>query len=288
VPVPGTGIAGGPIGRLLGLVDLPAPVRRAPLPDGVTRFDPKRAGPNEVDVVVLPDVFSAALDGGVETRALEVLAALGYRVAAGPFVASGKFDHVKGRRERFARAAAAQERLVRAVVDAGAVPVVIEPAVGLLHHHEYPAIHAGYPRSVRHLVEVIADRQDRLDGRGSDREVVLLAHCTERAIAPELPAAWTRVLEAAGYRVAVPDLGCCGMAGIFGHEVANQAMSRALWDLTWAAHLPPGPDGNGPDRAPIPAATGYSCRSQAKRLAGRRPAHPIELLGSGEQPPAPG
>ncbi len=269
----GTPVRGltGPPGRLLGLVDLPAPKRRQT--GDVARFRPGGAG-DGFDVVVLPDVFSAALDPVVERRSVEVLEAIGHRVAIAGFEPSGKFDHVKGRRDRFARTVEAQERTVRAVVDAGAVPVVIEPAVALLHHHEYPAIRAGYPRSVRHLVEVLDERRDRLPAAapaGEGRAVTLLGHCTERATAPAVLAAWARVLGAVGHRVVTPDVGCCGMAGIFGHEVDNQELSRRLWDLSWAEHLDVG-------SAHTTVATGFSCRSQAKRFAGRRPMHPVELL----------
>jgi Fe-S oxidoreductase len=109
--------------------------------------------------------------------------------------------------------------------------------------------------------------------------VVLLGHCTERATAPESLAAWARVLAAAGYTVSAPVIGCCGMAGIFGHEIANQAMSRALWDMTWAAHAGPAPSAADPaSPAPLLVATGFSCRSQAERFAPAPLRHPIHLL----------
>jgi Fe-S oxidoreductase len=176
---------GSPIGppsrvtsRLLGLVDLPSPARRQL--GAVAHFEPGSAdGRGRFDVVVLPDVFSAALDPVVERRAVELLTGLGLRVAVGPFVGSGKFDHVKGRRRQFAKAAEAQDRLVRSVTAADAVPVVIEPAIGLLHDHEYPAVRAGHARDVRHLVEVIDDARDRLAERaamGEGRAVTLLGH----------------------------------------------------------------------------------------------------------------
>ncbi len=276
------GPLGGLAGRVLGLVDLPVPGRRQ-LGD-VARFDPAGpsggAGTDGFDVVIIPEVFSAALDPVVERRAIEVLTAVGHRVAVAPFVASGKFDHVKGRRRRFARTVEAQEKLVRAIASTGAVPVVIEPAIGLLHHHEYPAMRSGYPRSVRHLVEVLDEARDRLaelHPAGSGRSVSLLGHCTERATAPQVLAAWVRVLEAAGHQVTAPDLGCCGMAGIFGHEADNQQLSRDLWEATWAGPVAAAGATDG-DGGGVVAATGYSCRSQATRFGGLRPLHPVELL----------
>ena len=60
------------------------------------------------------------------------------------------------------------------------------------------------------------------------------------------------------------------MAGIFGHEVGNQAMSRQLWDLTWSAPVA--------DDQAVPVATGYSCRSQAGRFGEQTVLHPIAML----------
>jgi FAD/FMN-containing dehydrogenase/Fe-S oxidoreductase len=262
-----------PAGRMLGLVDLPAP---GPRPRGVLPgFEPA----NPTELVILPDVFTASLEPETLHQAVAVLAGTGASVSVAPFVPSGKFDHVKGRRAAFARSARAQAALVGRITAAGAVPVVIEPAVALLHRHEYPAIHPGHPgaSAVRLLSEVLDERPAQPAGDGEPGRrgpVSLLGHCTERATAPGSLAAWGRVLTAAGFTVTVPDLGCCGMAGIFGHEVANQAMSRALWDLTWA-----GPVADAAIGGSLAVATGYSCRAQAKRFGPVAIRHPVHLLG---------
>ncbi len=259
-------------GRALGLIDLPAP-RSA---GGRTpRWRPGRG----TDVVIMPDVFSATFEPSSLADAVDVLGRLGYDVAVAPFVPSGKFDHVKGRRQAFARAAAAQARMVERIVADGAVPVVVEPAIALLHAREYPAINPDHPTAaVRNLVEVVADRAELLrpprpdgpSGSGYDGPVTVLGHCTERATAPGWLAAWLEVLKATGREVVAPPVGCCGMAGIFGHEVANQDLSRRLYELSWA-------DPIASATGPV-AATGYSCREQCERFGGRRPLHPVSLL----------
>ncbi len=260
------GLGIGPAGKLLGLVDLPAPkpVKRRALPS----FDP--SGP-PVDLVIMPDVFTAKLERETLHRAVDALIDVGYSVAIASFVGSGKFDHVKGRRAAFAKSTAAQGAMITAIVDTGAKPVVIEPAIALLHRAEYHHIDPDHPgSSVRHLVEVLDERLDRIGPTASPEAVNLLAHCTERATAPAVVGAWQRVLEAAGHTVTTPSIGCCGMAGIFGHEEANQKTSRTLWDLTW--------DDVVSDRNAVPVATGYSCRSQAGRFGNRQVGHPLSLL----------
>ncbi len=260
------GMGSGPAGRLLGLVDLPAPkpFKRRSLP----AFDAE--GP-PVDVVIMPDVFTGKLERETLHRAIDALDAVGYSVAVAPFVGSGKFDHVKGRRDAFATATAAQGAMISKIVASGAQPAVIEPAIALLHEAEYRHIDPDHPGSaVRHLATLLDERLDRIPLSATPRTVNLLAHCTERATAPGVVAAWQRILEAAGHSVTVPAIGCCGMAGIYGHEKANQETSRALWDLTWADVVA--------DVDAVAVATGYSCRSQAGRFATGSVDHPLALL----------
>jgi Fe-S oxidoreductase len=67
------------------------------------------------------------------------------------------------------------------------------------------------------------------------------------------------------------------MAGIFGHEVENQAMSRKLFDLTWRSLI----EAAATSSSARVAATGYSCRSQVKRFAtdpAAEAVHPVSLL----------
>ncbi len=258
--------------RLLGLVDLPAP--EGAIAHVGRAFD--EASPP--DVVVLPDAFSAGLQPSVIAGAISALEAVGFDVAVAPFVPSGKFDHVKGRRAAFERAVGEQRRLVERIARTGARAVVIEPATGLMHGHEYPAMDSGHPvDAVWHLVELLAERRDRIVPSPSPQSVLLLGHCTERSMRPDLLDLWRGVLEVAGHGVSAPDLGCCGMAGIFGHEIENQEMSRDLWDLSWQ---PVVDDMAGPGAVLV--ATGYSCRSQAKRFGQASVRHPVTLLANDE------
>ncbi len=260
------GHGAGPVGTLLGLVDLPAP-QKARDKSTVPTFDRSAARPTW-DVVLLRDVFTSQIEPETIEKAAAVLQSFGLRVALSPFVPSGKFDHVKGNRRRFAKAAATQAALVEDIVDAGAVPVAIEPATALLHDHEYPRFIAPYPaEAVRHLVDILHEHRHLL--RPAVGSVTLLGHCTERSLRPDSLVRWTEVLEATGLTVSNPDLGCCGMAGIFGHEVANQEMSKTLWVQTWEPAI---------QASTTSVATGYSCRSQTKRLSDVEIRHPIHLL----------
>jgi FAD/FMN-containing dehydrogenase/Fe-S oxidoreductase len=283
LPGPIAGLGGPLTAPALGLVDLPTPPRLTRRVRQLPRWRPtdRAGGGSPVSstdrVVLLPDVFTARLEPSTLVAAVDILQRLGFDTSVARFEPSGKFDHVKGRRRAFAAAANAQAALVRAVVDDRATPVVVEPAIALLHQHEYPSAVDGYPTEVRNIVQLLDERADRFPTvtGSAPRAVTLLGHCTERATAPDWLAGWGRVLRAAGHTVTTPAVGCCGMAGIFGHEVDNQAMSRKLFELTWRSPVEAAAVGS----STVAAATGFSCRSQVKRFAA--PAgvvHPLALL----------
>ncbi len=251
----------------LGLVDLPTPkrasIRLVDVADAFDRHQP-------TDIAIVPDVFTSTFEPDTLVAAVNALDSVGYTVSIAPFVPSGKFDHVKGNRARFARAAERQKAQINTIVGAGAIPVVIDPAVALLYEHEYPAILPTFPTGVvRGLADVLAERADQLPTAGRPETVQLFGHCTERSLAPQWVTQWKAVLEAAGHTVEVVETTCCGMAGIFGHEVDNQTVSRQLFDMGWRDRLASGPS---------PVATGWSCRSQTKRFGSVEPSHPVTKL----------
>lgn len=61
------------------------------------------------------------------------------------------------------------------------------------------------------------------------------------------------------------------MAGTYGHESANYAHSRGIYALSWQQQLAQLPRGRC-------LATGYSCRSQVKRIQGEGIRHPLQAL----------
>jgi Fe-S oxidoreductase len=80
---------------------------------------------------------------------------------------------------------------------------------------------------------------------------------------------WAEIFTAFGAEVEKQTTGCCGMAGMYGHEAEHKASSMKLYRMSWEEKVQQG--GN-------LAVTGFSCRCQVKRAEGTVPAHPVELL----------
>jgi len=107
----------------------------------------------------------------------------------------------------------------------------------------------------------------------SDRtfEWHLFPHCTESTFMPNSPKEWQYIFAQFGQTLNVEKVGCCGMAGVFGHEVQNQTMSKDIYDVSWGKKL----QGKDPNHC---LATGYSCRSQVKRYEKAILKHPVQAL----------
>ena len=262
--------------RVFGLVDLPAFSRsdssNLPLlirPAILRALDADRLART---VVVIEDSFTASFDRTVLAAAGRALQTLGYDVYRLPPRANGKMLYVLGMRSRFASIARARAGECAELATSGATLIGLDAATALMHEQEYREFASTTP--VVCLETFLA--REIIAGRIAPREAsaepaVLLGHCTEQALRPAALDEWCRVFVHLGIAARPMKTGCCGMAGLFGHEAEHVDLSRRLFDLSWRAAVETSGD---------VVATGYSCRSQAKRLAGARLRHPIELLAA--------
>lgn len=270
--------------KRFGLVDLPPLSPRRP--DAVLRrraaADPARPG-----VVLVQDGFTSRFDADVPLAAVRLLEALGYAVRFAPVMPNGKALHGLGLRRRFAGVAARARARLEALRAEGLPLVSVEAVTALMHAHEY-AEDAGPPRPALPGIEAfLADEikagrlmPPRLGAGQGDAPYRIFLHCTERSLAPQTAERWKTVFAALGLVVETPPTGCCGMAGLFGHEAEHQDMSRRLFEASWRERLAE----TSPDRV---LATGFSCRCQTERMAGTRPRHPVEALAALLEPQGP-
>jgi Fe-S oxidoreductase len=99
----------------------------------------------------------------------------------------------------------------------------------------------------------------------------LFAHCTEKTALVNSENDWLTIFNHFGLVLEKVSVGCCGMAGTYGHEKSNRDNSKGLFALSWQAKL------NELSQEQI-LATGFSCRSQVKRFSEVQARHPVEAL----------
>jgi len=221
-------------------------------------------------VIFVPDAFTEHFDPQVLLDAVDVARLLGFSPFVAPRLRNGKALHVHGYLRAFERTARRSAAALDRLADSGAPLVGLDPSMTLTFRSEY----AGTGLRARILLpqEWLASVLDRLPAGGTRQRHVLMAHCTERTNAPAAVAQWHAVFAKLGVDLVAGETGCCGMAGTFGHEVRNRAISETLYAMSWQPALAAA----GP--ADTVMATGYSCRSQARLIDDRRLPHPLQVI----------
>jgi len=269
------------LAELSGLVDLPAFSSRATRgalkacrrysPDAVAALT---AEERSRAVILMEDGFTSSFDAEVTAAVCELLEALGYQPLLAAAMPNGKALHVRGMLQGFERAAERMRRRHAEMADTGLPIIGVEAVTNLMFAHEYRTDDFNVPALLsieQFLAAEIREGRLAIQPSASERPYTLFLHCTEKTARPTTGADWAAVFRAFGLTAKIIPTGCCGMAGLFGHEREHQDMSARLFDLSWREPMA----GTEPSRR---LATGFSCRCQTHRFTGERPRHPAEVL----------
>ncbi len=271
--------------KTIGLQAIPPITSAAPANDccryGATIASPSLlatipASERDKTVIIVQDAFTSFFETPLLTDLVELLIRLGYRPLIAPYKPNGKVLHVYGFLNRFEKVAKTNARELKQLADSGITLVGIDAAVTLTYRDEYKEVMGDESPEVLLLSEWFARQSGvlrRLNLKLHDeREFLLLGHCTETSNVPAAAAQWQQLFSDVGLKLKYQATGCCGMAGIYGHETRNQAVSRKLYDLSWKAVV------QNPHNQDRLVASGYSCRSQVKRYGDGAIPHPIQTL----------
>ncbi|MDI9221829.1 FAD-binding and (Fe-S)-binding domain-containing protein [Pantoea sp. EA-12] len=225
-------------------------------------------------VLVVQDPFTSYYEAQLVTDFVRLIEKLGYRPVLLPFSPNGKAQHVKGFLQRFARTATKTAELLNRVAKLGMPMVGVDPATVLCYRDEYKEV-LGEQRGEFQVQLVHEWLQQATDSRtvqmASGEAWYLFAHCTEVTALPSTPNQWKDIFARFGAKLENVNVGCCGMAGTYGHESKNLENSLGIYALSWNPQLQKLPR----QRC---LATGFSCRSQVKRAEGNGMRHPLQAL----------
>jgi len=159
----------------------------------------------------------------------------------------------------FHRTALKTSQKLNALANTGLPLVGLEPSMTLAYRGEYAKV-AGEGSSeptpsVLLIQEWLAQHCDHLEKQqtNTSNTYQLLAHCTEKTNASSSINDWKRVFSALGHTLNTIDVGCCGMAGTYGHETQNIDMSKHIYSLSWSEVV------NNPKNNDNLVASGFSC-----------------------------
>ncbi len=225
-------------------------------------------------VLVVQDPFTSYYEASLVSDFIRLISRLGFKPVLLPFTPNGKAQHVKGFLQRFAKTAQKSADFLNEIAALGIPMVGTDPALVLCYRDEYQQVlgekRGNFNVLLAHewLDQVTADRTEQQpDGDAW----YLFPHCTENTALPMAAPRWKTIFSRFGAALETVNAGCCGMAGTYGHETKNLENSLGIYQLSWQPHM----EKRARHRC---LATGYSCRSQVKRIEGEAVRHPLQAL----------
>ncbi|RTZ14425.1 FAD-binding oxidoreductase [Vibrio aquaticus] len=226
-------------------------------------------------VVIVQDPFTSFYDASVVEDFATLVTKLGKTPVLLPFKPNGKAQHVKGFLKKFADSAKNTAAFLQQVADIDIPLVGVDPALVLCYRDEYQEVlqEKRGDFDVLTVHEWLQPKLPEFDKQASNGQEpwYLFAHCTEKTKMPNAEKEWGQIFAHFGARLDTIPVGCCGMAGTFGHEVDKLQMSKDIYALSWKPRLQDLPK----ERCLV---TGYSCRSQVKRFEQEKVQHPLQAL----------
>lgn len=230
-------------------------------------------------VIIVLDAFTRFFETELVLDTIDLIRKLGFIPWIAPFEANGKPLHVHGFRKEFGRIAQATSDKLNTLAKTTIPLIGIEPSMTLAYRSEYMKVVERAP-NVLLIQEWLATQElinikpshTKKDGDNNLKTYHLLAHCTEKTNAAPAIKDWQTIFEKLGHKLEIINVGCCGMAGTYGHESANVGTSKKIYSLSWSAVI------NNDDYKDSLVASGFSCRSQVKRIDKKRIPNPIQAL----------
>ncbi|MDP5145435.1 FAD-binding and (Fe-S)-binding domain-containing protein [Shewanella sp. ULN5] len=227
-------------------------------------------------VLVVQDPFNSFYDADIVYRFIQLIEKLGFKPVLLPFKPNGKPSHIKGFLTKFAKTAQNSADFLNKLHALGMPMVGLDPALVLCYRDEYKEA-LGQKRGnfeVKLANEWLVNAIEHCPKISKEvpEQFTWFSHCTESTAKPNTAKEWQIIFNHFGAKVTSLNLGCCGMAGTYGHELENLERSKALFEMSWQSSID-----DIAEKGQI-LVSGYSCRSQVKRFAKFSPKHPIEAL----------
>lgn len=229
-------------------------------------------------VLIVQDPFTSFYDANTVESMMALIRMLGLEPILLPFKPNGKAQHVKGFLSRFASTAKSTSEFLNDLAHLNIPMLGMDASMVLCYRDEYEKTLGDKRGSFKVLLAhewlmsfIEKDEQFKAEQSKQSKTFKLFAHCTEKTALVNSENEWQAIFNHFGLTLEKVNVGCCGMAGTYGHEKSNLENSKSLFDLSWQPQLTQ-------LASEQILATGFSCRSQVKRLAELKARHPVEAL----------
>lgn len=236
------------------------------------------------NVCLFVDEFTNYNDTETGIAAVRLLTGLGYKVITVKHGESARTYLSKGLIRKAAKIIRGNINSLSGVICEGTPLLGIEPSAILGFRDEYPEL-AGNDLKMKadkiaenaFMVdefiarEYKAGRIDRDLFEDQEREILLHAHCQQKAISSSQSTIEMLSIPR-NYKVKEIPSGCCGMAGSFGFEKEHYDLSNLIGELVLF------PEVRQSEENVLIAAPGTSCRHHIEEGTGRKALHPVIIM----------
>lgn len=238
----------------------------------------------EGTVCLFIDEFTDLNDTGIGIAAVKLLTGLRYRVVTADHKVSARTFISKGLLRKARKIIRRNIEVLSGVINNDLPLVGIEPSAILGFRDEYPELAGNDLKAAAEKIgsncylleeflvrELKAGRIDRKMFTEDKADIILHAHCQQKAVASSSPTLEMLSIPV-NFNVSEIASGCCGMAGSFGYEKEHFDLSVKVGELILF------PEIRSRDEKTIIAAPGTSCRHHIRDGTGRVALHPAEVL----------
>ncbi|ALO34590.1 hypothetical protein CMT41_07575 [Colwellia sp. MT41] len=233
-------------------------------------------------VLIVQDPFTSFYDANTVQSMMSLIKKLGLEPILLPFKPNGKAQHVKGFLARFAKTAKSSSEFLNQLATLNIPMLGMDASMVLCYRDEY----AKTLQEKRGDFSVLLAHEWLLDFIQQDstfkstllstelskgKPFKLFAHCTEKTALVNSENEWQSIFAHFGLALEKVSVGCCGMAGTYGHEKVNLENSKGIYELSWQTKV------EALDSEQI-LVTGFSCRSQVKRFSALKARHPVAAI----------
>jgi FAD/FMN-containing dehydrogenase/Fe-S oxidoreductase len=229
-------------------------------------------------VLIVQDPFTSFYDANTVQSMMALIKNLGLEPILLPFKPNGKAQHVKGFLARFAKTAKSSSDFLNQLAELDIPLVGMDASMVLCYRDEYAKTlkdqRGKFSVLLAHewlLSFIENDTRHKQTFNTTNKPFKLFSHCTEKTALVNSENEWQKIFEHFGLPLEKVSVGCCGMAGTYGHEKANLENSKGLFELSWQPKVDPLANEQ-------ILATGFSCRSQVKRFSALKARHPVAAI----------
>ncbi|TWX65912.1 FAD-binding oxidoreductase [Colwellia demingiae] len=233
-------------------------------------------------VLIVQDPFTSFYDATTVESMMSLIKKLGLEPILLPFKPNGKAQHVKGFLARFAKTAKSSSDFLNQLAALEIPMLGMDASMVLCYRDEYAKTlqekRGNFSVLLAHEWLLTFIKEDTafkgtlaLTEHPKGKVFKLFSHCTEKTALVNSENEWQSIFDHFGLALEKVSVGCCGMAGTYGHEKTNVDNSKGLFELSWQAKL----ETLASEQV---LATGFSCRSQVKRFSDLKARHPVEAI----------